>query len=165
MAGWAVVADKEQEGAGKRSSRGIFLTTLVAFFLVEIGDKTQIATSLLAAQFHNITLVTIGTTVGKMLANVRPSSSVRWSRRSFRSNTCRSLRHLSLRQSGSGSCSLPLLPPRARKVADELGTGPIAAFAEHLSPGIRGPDNYSTPVSRHAKPLPVLAFNRDGSTA
>jgi putative Ca2+/H+ antiporter (TMEM165/GDT1 family) len=69
MAAWALVPDKE-EGAGQRSSRGIFLTTLIAFFLVEIGDKTQIATSLLAAQFHNIVLVTIGTTIGMMLANV-----------------------------------------------------------------------------------------------
>jgi len=70
MAAWALVPDKEQESAGNRSAGGIFLTTLVAFFLVEIGDKTQIATSLLAAQFHDITMVTIGTTAGMMLANV-----------------------------------------------------------------------------------------------
>jgi putative Ca2+/H+ antiporter (TMEM165/GDT1 family) len=70
MAAWALVPDKEDEGATKRSSRGIFLTTLVAFFFVEIGDKTQIATSLLAARFHNVELVTIGTTIGMMLANV-----------------------------------------------------------------------------------------------
>jgi putative Ca2+/H+ antiporter (TMEM165/GDT1 family) len=70
MAAWALVPDKEDEGAKERSSRGILLTTLIAFFLVEIGDKTQIATSLLAAQFHNIVLVTIGTTIGMMLANV-----------------------------------------------------------------------------------------------
>ena len=69
MAAWALVPDKA-EGAGERSPRGIFLATLIAFFVVEIGDKTQIATSLLAAQFQNITLVTIGTTVGMMLANV-----------------------------------------------------------------------------------------------
>jgi putative Ca2+/H+ antiporter (TMEM165/GDT1 family) len=69
MAAWALVPDK-QESASERSPRGIFLTTLIAFFLVEIGDKTQIATSLLAAQFHDITLVTVGTTVGMMLANV-----------------------------------------------------------------------------------------------
>lgn len=66
MAAWALIPDKEDEGARKRSPRGIFLTTLIAFFFVEIGDKTQIATSLLAAQFHNIELVT----VGMMLANV-----------------------------------------------------------------------------------------------
>jgi Ca2+/H+ antiporter, TMEM165/GDT1 family len=70
MAAWALVPDKEQEGADERSAGGIFLTTLVAFFLVEIGDKTQIATSLLAAQFDDITMVTIGTTAGMMLANV-----------------------------------------------------------------------------------------------
>jgi putative Ca2+/H+ antiporter (TMEM165/GDT1 family) len=70
MAAWALVPDKEKEAAGRRSSAGIFLTTLVGFFLVEIGDKTQIATSLLAAQFQDITMVTIGTTAGMMLANV-----------------------------------------------------------------------------------------------
>ncbi len=70
MAGWALVPDKEDEDAGAKSVGGVFLTTLVAFFLVEIGDKTQIATSLLAARFQNLTLVTAGTTLGMMLANV-----------------------------------------------------------------------------------------------
>ena len=70
MAAWALIPDKDDEGAADRSIGGIFLTTLVAFFLVEIGDKTQIATSLLAARFHEITLITIGTTLGMMLANV-----------------------------------------------------------------------------------------------
>ena len=70
MAIWALVPDKQDENASKVSAHGIFLTTLVAFFFVEIGDKTQIATSLLAAQFHNVELVTIGTTIGMMLANV-----------------------------------------------------------------------------------------------
>jgi Ca2+/H+ antiporter, TMEM165/GDT1 family len=70
MAGWALIPDKEDENAAAKSHGGIFLTTLVAFFLVEIGDKTQIATSLLAARFHDIVHVTIGTTLGMMLANV-----------------------------------------------------------------------------------------------
>jgi putative Ca2+/H+ antiporter (TMEM165/GDT1 family) len=70
MAGWALIPDKEDEGAASRAAGGVFLATLVAFFLVEIGDKTQIATSLLAARFHNIPLVTLGTTLGMMAANV-----------------------------------------------------------------------------------------------
>ncbi len=70
MAAWALVPDKEDEGAAQRSAGGVFLTTLIAFFLVEIGDKTQIATSLLAAKFHDVALVTVGTTLGMMLANV-----------------------------------------------------------------------------------------------
>lgn len=70
MAGWALIPDKEDEGAAQRSQGGVFFTTLIAFFLVEIGDKTQIATSLLAARFHNIFLVTMGTTLGMMLANI-----------------------------------------------------------------------------------------------
>ena len=70
MAGWALIPDKEDDGALSRSRGGVFLTTLVAFFFVEIGDKTQIATSLLAARYHEILLVTAGTTLGMMIANV-----------------------------------------------------------------------------------------------
>lgn len=70
MAAWALIPDKEDERAQNVSSSGVFITTLIAFFLVEIGDKTQIATSLLAARFHDVVHVTIGTTLGMMLANV-----------------------------------------------------------------------------------------------
>ena len=70
MAGWALIPDKQDDGAATASRGGVFLTTLIAFFLVEIGDKTQIATSLLAARFHQIALVTVGTTLGMMLANI-----------------------------------------------------------------------------------------------
>ena len=70
MAAWALIPDKEDERGASASGASVFLTTLTAFFLVEIGDKTQIATSLLAARFHDIVLVTIGTTAGMMLANV-----------------------------------------------------------------------------------------------
>ncbi len=70
MAAWALIPDKEDDRAGSTNAGGVFLTTLIAFFFVEIGDKTQIATSLLAARFHDIALVTTGTTIGMMLANV-----------------------------------------------------------------------------------------------
>lgn len=70
MAGWALIPDKEEEGAADKSRGGVFLTTLIAFFLIEMGDKTQIATSLLAARFHDVLMVTAGTTLGMMAANV-----------------------------------------------------------------------------------------------
>ncbi|WP_293905109.1 TMEM165/GDT1 family protein [Phenylobacterium sp.] len=70
MALWALVPDKDDPAAGARTAGGVFLTTLVAFFLVEIGDKTQIATTLLGARFHNILLVAAGTTLGMMAANI-----------------------------------------------------------------------------------------------
>lgn len=70
MAAWALIPDKDDDRAEKTNAGGVFLTTLAAFFLVEIGDKTQIATSLLAARFQDIALVTAGTTLGMMLANV-----------------------------------------------------------------------------------------------
>lgn len=70
MAAWALVPDKDDDRAERTAAGGVFLTTLIAFFLVEIGDKTQIATSLLAARFQDIALVTAGTTLGMMAANV-----------------------------------------------------------------------------------------------
>jgi len=70
MAAWALTPDKEDDDAAAKSAGGVFLTTLVAFFLVEIGDKTQIATTLLAARFQDIVVVAAGTTLGMMLANV-----------------------------------------------------------------------------------------------
>jgi putative Ca2+/H+ antiporter (TMEM165/GDT1 family) len=69
MAAWALIPDKADEGASARGAGSVFLTTLVAFFLVEIGDKTQIATTLLAARFEAVWAVTAGTTLGMMLAN------------------------------------------------------------------------------------------------
>lgn len=70
MAAWALIPDKADEGASNATRGGVFLTTLVAFFIVEIGDKTQIATSLLAARFHEVAWVTAGTTLGMMAANI-----------------------------------------------------------------------------------------------
>jgi putative Ca2+/H+ antiporter (TMEM165/GDT1 family) len=70
MAIWALIPDKIDEMKESRAGAGVFITTLVAFFLVEIGDKTQVATAALAARFHEVVLVTAGTTLGMMLANV-----------------------------------------------------------------------------------------------
>ena len=69
MAAWALIPDKEDDNALSRSRGGVFMATLVSFFIVEIGDKTQIATVALSARFHTLVLVTIGTTLGMMLAN------------------------------------------------------------------------------------------------
>ena len=70
MAGWCLVPDKADEGPSATAKAGAFLATLVSFFLVEIGDKTQIATVALAARFDNLPLVIAGTTLGMMLVNV-----------------------------------------------------------------------------------------------
>jgi Ca2+/H+ antiporter, TMEM165/GDT1 family len=70
MAGWCLIPDKAEGGPAVASKAGAFLATMVAFFLVEIGDKTQIATVALAARFHDLLLVTAGTTLGMMIANV-----------------------------------------------------------------------------------------------
>jgi Ca2+/H+ antiporter, TMEM165/GDT1 family len=70
MAVWLMVPDRMNDAPRIASGLGPFLTTVVAFFLVEIGDKTQIATIGLAARFNDPVLVTAGTTLGMMLANV-----------------------------------------------------------------------------------------------
>jgi|SRR5690242_6647613 putative Ca2+/H+ antiporter (TMEM165/GDT1 family) len=70
MAVWCLIPDKADEGPKAIGRAGAFLATTVAFFLVEMGDKTQIATVGLAARFHDIVTVTSGTTVGMLLANV-----------------------------------------------------------------------------------------------
>lgn len=66
---WTLVPDKFEEDDQPKSRGGAFVTTLIAFFLVEIGDKTQIATIALGARFHDALAVTAGTTLGMMLAN------------------------------------------------------------------------------------------------
>ena len=70
MALWTLIPDSAPDEKSATPRQGVFLTTVVAFFIVEMGDKTQIATVALAAQFHSIVLVVIGTTLGMMLANV-----------------------------------------------------------------------------------------------
>ncbi len=68
---WTLVPDKMDDDEAPKPARfGAFLTTLVAFFIVEIGDKTQIATIALGAQYHDAVAVTMGTTQGMMIANV-----------------------------------------------------------------------------------------------
>jgi putative Ca2+/H+ antiporter (TMEM165/GDT1 family) len=66
---WALKPD-ELDGAPERARGGAFLTTLAAFFIVEMGDKTQLATIALAARFESLAAVVLGTTIGMMIANV-----------------------------------------------------------------------------------------------
>lgn len=69
VAVWALIPDKLDDAPKFGKSAGPFLTTLVAFFLVEIGDKTQIATVGLAIRFDSLVAVVGGTTIGMMIAN------------------------------------------------------------------------------------------------
>lgn len=70
MALWMLVPDKLDEDEADRAPRaGVFVTTVVAFFLAEMGDKTQVATVMLAAQFQAWAAVVAGTTLGMVLAN------------------------------------------------------------------------------------------------
>jgi putative Ca2+/H+ antiporter (TMEM165/GDT1 family) len=70
MAGWTLIPDKFDEDDAKLAKFGVFGTTLVAFFLAEMGDKTQFATIALAAKYQSFLAVVAGTTLGMMLANV-----------------------------------------------------------------------------------------------
>lgn len=67
---WTLIPDKYEEQGARPPRFGIFLTTVLAFFVLEMGDKTQIATVALAAKYHPLSAVVAGTTLGMMLANV-----------------------------------------------------------------------------------------------
>jgi putative Ca2+/H+ antiporter (TMEM165/GDT1 family) len=69
FAAWALIPDTLDDKP-EPSRYGPFLTTLVLFFLAEMGDKTQLATVALGAKYANLPLVTLGTTLGMMAANV-----------------------------------------------------------------------------------------------
>lgn len=70
MAVWMLIPDKlDDDEADGKPRWGVFGTTVVAFFLAEMGDKTQIATVMLAAQYSAYFWVVAGTTLGMMLAN------------------------------------------------------------------------------------------------
>jgi len=71
MAAWTLIPDKVEENENQVASRyGVFGTTLLTFFLAEMGDKTQIATVALAAHFAQPFMVVIGTTLGMLIADV-----------------------------------------------------------------------------------------------
>jgi putative Ca2+/H+ antiporter (TMEM165/GDT1 family) len=70
MAAWTLIPDKFDDDDGAVRQRGnAFLTTAIAFFFVEMGDKTQIATIALGAKYHGVLVVAAGTTLGMMIAN------------------------------------------------------------------------------------------------
>jgi len=71
VAAWALKPDKLDDDDAPPASRwGVFGVTLVAFFLAEMGDKTQIATVMLAAKFESLAAVVVGTTLGMLVVNV-----------------------------------------------------------------------------------------------
>ncbi len=71
VAGWTLIPDKlDEDEASRVRYRGAFITTLITFFIAEMGDKTQIATVMLAAQYDYLFMVVAGTTLGMLIANV-----------------------------------------------------------------------------------------------
>jgi putative Ca2+/H+ antiporter (TMEM165/GDT1 family) len=71
MAVWALIPDKADDDDAPGTLRfGVFLTAAVSFFVVEMGDKTQVATAALAARYHDVVAVAAGTTTGMMIANI-----------------------------------------------------------------------------------------------
>jgi putative Ca2+/H+ antiporter (TMEM165/GDT1 family) len=69
FAAWALVPDK-LDAPGETHARSAFVTSLVAFFIAEMGDKTQLATIALGARYEALVAVVLGTTLGMMIANV-----------------------------------------------------------------------------------------------
>ena len=70
MAAWTLVPDKIDDDHTKLAQFSVFVTTFIAFFLAEMGDKTQIATVALAARYEHYLAVVAGTTLGMLIANV-----------------------------------------------------------------------------------------------
>jgi len=70
MAVWMLIPDKLDDAGDGAGRLGVFGSTLLAFFLAEMGDKTQVATVALAARYDAFTAVVAGTTLGMMIANV-----------------------------------------------------------------------------------------------
>ena len=70
MAGWILIPDKLDDDE-QISNRGPFVASFIAFFIAEIGDKTQVATTMLGAKYSDaLVWVVLGTTIGMLLANV-----------------------------------------------------------------------------------------------
>ncbi|MDF2181619.1 TMEM165/GDT1 family protein [Neptuniibacter sp. CAU 1671] len=70
LALWLLIPDKEDDTDSRFDQYGPFVVSTLLFFLAEIGDKTQVATVLLGAQFDSVIWVTLGTTLGMLIANV-----------------------------------------------------------------------------------------------
>jgi Ca2+/H+ antiporter, TMEM165/GDT1 family len=70
MAVWTLQTDKIDRPPAMFDKFGAFLASLLAFFVIEIGDKTQVATIALAAHYQSVIVVTLGTTLGMMIADV-----------------------------------------------------------------------------------------------
>jgi putative Ca2+/H+ antiporter (TMEM165/GDT1 family) len=70
IAVWTLVPDKSAEDDARNSQRSVLLATIISFFLAEIGDKTQIATAVIAAEYQPLWQVVAGTTCGMLLADL-----------------------------------------------------------------------------------------------
>jgi putative Ca2+/H+ antiporter (TMEM165/GDT1 family) len=70
LAAWTLVPDTLEDSRAPQGRYGVFLVTLVTFFLAEMGDKTQVATVMLAAKYPHLGLVVTGTTLGMLIADV-----------------------------------------------------------------------------------------------
>jgi Ca2+/H+ antiporter, TMEM165/GDT1 family len=71
IAAWTLIPDKADEKEAERGAgHGVLLATLVSFFIAEMGDKTQIATAVIAAEYHPLWQVVAGTTLGMLVADV-----------------------------------------------------------------------------------------------
>jgi putative Ca2+/H+ antiporter (TMEM165/GDT1 family) len=71
IAAWTLIPDRVDQGdAARGAGHGVFVATVISFFLAEMGDKTQIATAVIAAEYSPLWQVVAGTTLGMLLADV-----------------------------------------------------------------------------------------------
>lgn len=75
---WILIPDKDDSEESSFLKSGAFIATFVLFFIAEVGDKTQIATVLLGANYHSVLWVTVGSTIGMLIANVPVVYAGQW---------------------------------------------------------------------------------------
>ncbi|MCO4785182.1 TMEM165/GDT1 family protein [Marinomonas atlantica] len=75
---WILIPDKDDSEESKFLKSGAFFATFILFFIAEVGDKTQIATVLLGANYHSVLWVTVGSTIGMLIANVPVVYAGQW---------------------------------------------------------------------------------------
>lgn len=127
MGAWILIPDRLDHKPAAHAY-GAFVSTLIAFFLVEIGDKTQIATALLAAKYHAVGWVVVGTTLGMLAANVPVVSAGRYVAEKLPLRLVRRvaaavfiLIGIAVAAAGENPWNTHLAPPHAAAVSEDTG--------------------------------------------
>lgn len=146
---WMLVPDKaDDDGIGEQKRRGAFVTTLILFFLAEMGDKTQLATVALAAHYQSALTVVAGTTVGMLIADVPAVFAGEWI-----------MKRVSLKIMRRVACALfvglaalALFAPESAEPLTEFEGGAASFFSGNASEAPAAPSGEVDAAKPHAAP-------------